>query len=201
MAKRWRFHRGVPCTRTGRWGRSPMPGGSPIRPLPRCAAASTASRCRSRSTPAERRRCVYLPAITSRRFTMLDPGAIQELRVYPPIGIARVGNAAGPDDYVIGPELIGGAATLPGVAPELPARYVGDFRNGIGEIKRQAARFRIYAHMKNGSVEEVTAASAKIEWRVAVANLKAGWYDFNQAMDLGAISQDALQRNRDLVDP
>jgi hypothetical protein len=32
-------------------------------------------------------------------------------------------------------------------------------------------------------------------------NLKAGWYEFNQAMDLGPLSQNALQRNRDLVLP
>jgi hypothetical protein len=132
---------------------------------------------------------------------MIDPNAIQELKVYPPLAIARVGNAGGPDDYVIGPEIIGGPPTLPGPLPERPARYVGDFRTANGEIKRQAARFRVYAHMKDGSVQEVTAASARIEWRVAVANLKAGWYEFNQAMDLGQLSQDALQRNRDLVDP
>jgi hypothetical protein len=130
---------------------------------------------------------------------MIDPAAIREVKVYPPIGIARVGNASGADDYVIGPEVIGGAPTLPGTVPEQPARYVGDFRTAGGEIKRQAARFRIYAHMRDGSVEEVTAASARIEWRVAVANLKAGWYEFNQAMDLGPLSQDALRRNRDLV--
>src|SRR5262245_41026580 len=132
---------------------------------------------------------------------MIDLNAIRELRVYPPIGIARVGNASGADDYVIGPEVIGGAPTLPGTKPEQPARYVDDFRTANGEIKRQAARFRIYAHMKDGSVQEVTAASAKIEWRVVVANLKAGWYEFNQAMDLGPLSQNALQRNRDLVLP
>ncbi|MER8408167.1 LodA/GoxA family CTQ-dependent oxidase [Mesorhizobium sp. M1307] len=132
---------------------------------------------------------------------MIDASAIAELKVYPPIGIARVGNATGADDYVIGPEVIGGTPTLPGTAPEKPARYVDDFRSANGEIKRQAARFRIYAHMKDGSVQEVTAASAKIEWRVTVANLKAGWYEFNQAMDLGPLSQNALQRNRDLVLP
>jgi hypothetical protein len=130
---------------------------------------------------------------------MIDPIAISELKIYPPIGIARVGNARGPDDYVIGPEVIGGAPTLPGTKPEQPARYVDDFRTANGEIKRQAARFRIYAHMQDGSVQEVTAASAKIEWRVAVANLKAGWYEFNQAMDLGSLSQPAWRRNRDLV--
>jgi L-Lysine epsilon oxidase N-terminal/L-lysine epsilon oxidase C-terminal domain len=130
---------------------------------------------------------------------MIDLNAIRELRVYPPIGIARVGNASGADDYVIGPEVIGGPPTLPGATPEQPARYVDDFRTANGEIKRQAARFRVYAHMNDGSVKEVTGASAQIEWRVAVANLKAGWYEFNQAMDLGSLSQDALRRNRDLV--
>ena len=50
-------------------------------------------------------------------------------------------------------------------------------------------------------MQEATAASAKIEWRVCIANLKAGWYEFNQAMDLGPLSQSALQRNRELVLP
>jgi hypothetical protein len=132
---------------------------------------------------------------------MMDPKAISELKIYPPIGIARVGNARGADEYVVGPEMIGGAPTLAGTKPEQPACYVDDFRTAKGEIKRQAARFRVYAHMKDGSVQEVTAASAKIEWRVVVANLKAGWYEFNQAMDLGPLSTNALQRNRDLVLP
>ena len=72
---------------------------------------------------------------------MIDPDAIGELKVYPPLGIARVGNADGRDDYVIGPEVIGGAPTLPGGTPERPARYVNDFRTRDGRIKRQAARF------------------------------------------------------------
>jgi hypothetical protein len=131
---------------------------------------------------------------------MIDPSAVRELKVYPPIGVARVGNAGGADEYVIGPEVIGGPPTLPGATPERPARYLDDFRNAKGEIKRQAARFRIYARMNDDSVQEVTAASAQIEWRVAVANLKAGWYEFNQAMDLGPLSRDALRRNRDLID-
>jgi hypothetical protein len=130
---------------------------------------------------------------------MIDPKAISELKVYPPIGVARVGNADGPYDYVIGPEVIGGPPTLPSSNDEPPARYVGDFRTADGRIKRQAARFRVYAHMRDGSVQEVTAAEAEIEWHVSVANLKAGWYEFNQAMDLGQLSQNALLRNRDIV--
>jgi hypothetical protein len=133
---------------------------------------------------------------------MIDPKAIRELKVYPPVGIARVGNADGPDDYVIGPEVIGGAPTLPGGEPEQPARYVDDFRTADGKLKRQAARFRVYAHMQDGSVQEVTSDAAQIEWRVAVANLKAGWYEFNLAMDLpGTLSRNAPQRNRSFVDP
>ena len=83
-----------------------------------------------------------------------------------------------------------------------PARLVADFRTEDGEIKRQAARFRVYAHLKDGAVVEVTAASARIEWRVAIANLKAGWYEFNQAMDLPrGLSREARQRNRKLSPP
>ena len=101
------------------------------------------------------------------------------------------------DAYVIGPEVIGGPPTLPDGSP---ARLVADFRTESGEIKRQAARFRVYAHLKDGSVVEVTAASAQIEWRVAIANLKAGWYEFNQAMDLPrGLAREARQRNRNAV--
>ena len=129
----------------------------------------------------------------------MDRASIDTLRVYPPLGIARVGNATGVDDYVIGPEVIAGPAVLPNGNP---ARYVDDFRTGDGHIKRQAARFRIYAHLKDGTVQEVTADEAHIEWRVAVANLKAGWYDFNQAMDLpDALSQNASRRNRGISIP
>lgn len=124
----------------------------------------------------------------------LDPKEISSIKVYPPLGIARVGNAKGVDDFVIGPEVIGGPATLPNGAP---ARYLEDFRAVDGSIKRQVVRFRVYAHLKDGSVIEITADDAKIEWSVAVANLKAGWYEFNQAMDLpNGMSKPAMRRNR-----
>ena len=125
----------------------------------------------------------------------MDPKLIGTIKVYPPLGIARVGNAKGHDDFVVGPEVIGGAPTLP---DGTPAQHVRDFRSADDSIKRQAARFRIYAHLKDGSVQEITAADAKIEWTVAVANLKAGWYDFNQAMDLpDGLGTPARRRNRD----
>jgi hypothetical protein len=132
----------------------------------------------------------------------IDPSKIAALRVYPPLGIARVGNAEDPadpfdDQYVFGPEVVGGWSTLPDGSE---ARLVTDFRNAGGAIKRQAARFRVYATLKDGSTQELTIANGVgIEWRVAIANLKAGWYEFNQAMDLGpGLAKDALKRNRSL---
>jgi hypothetical protein len=139
-----------------------------------------------------------LHLVLSHEEKTMDHTNIDELRVYPPLGIARVGNAPGPEDYVIGPEVVGGTPTLPDGTPAL---YVDDFRTADGHIKRQAARFRVYAHMKDGTVAEVTTGChARIEWEVAVANLKAGWYEFNQAMDLPrGLSTDAAWRNANLV--
>ncbi|CAN1546482.1 L-Lysine epsilon oxidase, N-terminal [Rhabdaerophilaceae bacterium] len=125
---------------------------------------------------------------------------IASLCVYPPIGIARVGNARGRDEYLIAAEVIGGLPTLPDGAPGSIVPSSSDFRNQKGEIKRQAVRFRVYAHMKDGSVCEVTSEDASIEWKVAVANLKAGWYEFNNAMDLpSGVAQPAKQRNSEFV--
>ena len=133
---------------------------------------------------------------------MIDPATIVELRVYPPLAVARLGNADGAEDYIIGPETIGGEPTLPAVAGEpreRAARLLEDFRLPNGQIKRQAVRFRVYAHLTSGTVVEVTAADAEIEWSVAVANLKAGWYEFNTAMDLpGQLTGNAEKRNRKL---
>lgn len=108
------------------------------------------------------------------------------IAVYPPIGIARLGSARGADDYTVAPEVIGGT-------PD--AR--GGFQTSIGEIKRQGVRFHIYARLKSGeTIELVHGADVTIEWRVEVANLKAGWYHFNQAMDLPAqFVRPAARRN------
>jgi hypothetical protein len=114
---------------------------------------------------------------------------IESLAVYPPIGLARIGNAPGVDDYMLAAEVIGG---LPDVR--------GGYRDAQGRIKRQAVRYRIYARMRDGSEREITADDgASIQWRVHVANLKAGWYAFLQAMDLPeGISQAAPRRNADV---
>src|SRR6187200_2304022 len=59
----------------------------------------------------------------------IEPASIEALRVYPPLGIARVGNAMEADAYVIGPEVICGPSTLP---DGTPASLVDHFRTGSG---------------------------------------------------------------------
>ena len=54
-------------------------------------------------------------------------------KIHPAIGVARVGDS--PDDFFIGPERIGEEPNPP-----------GGFKDSQCRIKRQAARFRIFAH-------------------------------------------------------
>jgi len=83
-------------------------------------------------------------------------------RIHPAIGIARVGNS--PGDFFVGSERVG----------ERPDP-VGGFKDGACRVKRQAARFRIFAHHDGGTVEEITADAAAITWTVEVANAKAAF--------------------------
>lgn len=87
---------------------------------------------------------------------------IQTIKIFPPIGIARIGNSK--DSYFIGPERPGNT-TLP------PNAY----RDVQGNIKRQAARFHLFGFDETGQlVGEITSADMqKIDWTVHVANTKA----------------------------
>lgn len=81
-------------------------------------------------------------------------------RIHPAIGIARVGNS--PDEFFVGPE-------RPGQRPAPP----GGFKDGQCRVKRQAARFRVFAHLDDGSSQELTDADAEISWTVHLVNAKA----------------------------
>jgi hypothetical protein len=81
-------------------------------------------------------------------------------KIYPAIGIARVGNS--PDEFFIGPERIG----------ERPDPQ-GGFKDLQCRVKRQAARFRIFAHNDDNTIEEITDAEAEITWTVHLVNKKA----------------------------
>lgn len=101
---------------------------------------------------------------------MSESHEITQFAIYPSIGVARIGNS--PQGFFFGPE-------QPGVA------RIGPYRDDGGRIKRQAARFRVYGLDARGHViKEITAANAQIHWHVEVANKKAAWFNFDQALDL-----------------
>jgi hypothetical protein len=86
--------------------------------------------------------------------------------IFPKIGIARLGDSS---EYFIGPE-----------APSLEIVPEGGFKDLSGQVKRQAARFRVYAFdSANSVIAELTSENTQsIHWRVTVANKKAAWHTF-----------------------
>ena len=89
-------------------------------------------------------------------------------KIHPAIGIARIGNS--PEGYFITPE-------IPGLRDTPLGGYKdnGDTRAGVPpRIKRQAARFRIYAYDATGAaLGELTLSDAEIAWTVHLVNSKA----------------------------
>jgi hypothetical protein len=92
-------------------------------------------------------------------------GPVAFCSIFPKIGIARLGDSP---EYFIGPE-------SPGV------KLDGGFKDESGRIKRQAARFRIYAFDDTGNViSELTSKNTQsVNWRTSVANKKAAWHAFD----------------------
>jgi hypothetical protein len=111
---------------------------------------------------------------------------ISYVAIYPPIGIARIGNS--PEHFL--------ATDQPGIS-KVPH---GGFKDSQGRIKKEVARFRVYAFTQSGKVlRELTANEATIEWRAEVANVKPAWYEFNNAMDLGKkYAIPSIHRNKEV---
>lgn len=115
-------------------------------------------------------------------------GRIARVAVYPPIGISRIGNSS---EWFPSPEV-----------PGLPAARDRRYKDDQQRVKKQVQRFRIYGFNRAGEVvREVTAAEARIEWTVHVANTKAAWYGFTNPMDNGALAPaiPTLRRNQDVL--
>ena len=109
---------------------------------------------------------------------MIDVSKIDHCRIHPGIGIARLGNSL--KEFFIGPE-----------APGEVANAGRTFKDASGRVKRQAARFRIYAFDAAGNaIDEVTLTDAKIEWQVHLANKKGAWFKF-----LGRFRSQKVLRN------
>ncbi len=77
---------------------------------------------------------------------MISPASIKSIRVHPGLGVARVGNADGDEEYVL-------AAQVPGA---LASSADGQFRDARGQVRRQAVRFRLYAELHDGTVQELS---------------------------------------------
>ncbi len=106
--------------------------------------------------------------------------------IHPRIGVARVGNSKG--GFYLGPERTGGMPTecdLAGneVVVDGVAQPVKQFKDRAGGIKRQAARFKIFAQDDDGVAQEVAIGNAgitAITWTVHIANKKPIWYQFSE---------------------
>lgn len=97
---------------------------------------------------------------------------IVRARIHPGIGIARIGDSK--TSFFIGPEVEQPLSLEPGA-----------YRDAEGALKRQAARFHIYAYNAAGDVvRELVTDNAEITWTVHVANRKAQWYQFQAALDI-----------------
>jgi hypothetical protein len=146
-------------------------------------------------------------------------------RIHPGIGIARLGNSD--TEFYLAPETPAGlpqacdphgnpSHQADGVTPVL----VTNFRDAQGRIKRQAARFQIFAyddqspegrplkigdHIEGGGNEGTL---VDIQWQVYVANKKASWYAFDATQGEHGYpdgyprrNADATDRSRLIIDP
>ncbi|MBR9762155.1 MAG: hypothetical protein GYB53_01085 [Rhodobacteraceae bacterium] len=109
--------------------------------------------------------------------------------IHPRIGVARLGNSL--MEFYLAPEETGG---LPIACDEFGNELEGAgpvrvFKDSIGAIKRQAARFRIFrTDCEGGETSAPTEISLddpdidKIEWLVHIANKKPVWYTFSELL-------------------
>ena len=104
-----------------------------------------------------------------------------KFRIYPSIGIARMGNGPAEKDQVV-------------FSPEVPWANLYETDNEYlterGELKKQAQRFYIYECDDEGKpTRQIREDEFDIEWRVEVANKKPFWYDFNNSLDLSMLAK------------
>ncbi|WP_353980420.1 CTQ-dependent lysine 6-oxidase LodA [Salinicola endophyticus] len=121
--------------------------------------------------------------------------------IHPRIGVARLGNS--PDEFYLAPERVGGlpiacdASGNPIDTDGTPSP-VRQFKDSIGRIKRQAAKFQVFARDAEGT-RAVSLADDDIEkivWTVHIANKKPVWYTFSELqgnLEFGAANSYANQ--------
>jgi hypothetical protein len=92
-------------------------------------------------------------------------------KIYPSVGIARVGNSA--SEFFVGPEIPGRPGIeIDAAGVETPVRL---YKVSKDQIKRQGARFRVFEIPDDGSAPRPVslAAGARVVWTVHLVNKKA----------------------------
>ncbi len=128
-------------------------------------------------------------------------------KIHPAIGVARVGNS---DEYYLAPETPGGLPLDPATGqpiyrgPGVPPQSL--FHDHAGAVKKQAARFRVYAYDDTNPADPgarvavgTTLVAGKkvtgIEWTVYLANKKAAWFEFQQLTGSGQAGDAGYLKN------
>lgn len=117
-------------------------------------------------------------------------------RIHPAIGVARLGNST--TAIMLAPEA---PQELPTELVEGEERPIETFRDAEGRIKREAARFRVFAYdggAPDDRGREILAGSEDvltIEWTVWLANKKASWYEFDGPRGESGYDPDHPPRN------
>lgn len=104
-----------------------------------------------------------------------------KFRIYPSIGVARVGNGPADKKQVVW-------------SPEIPCKDMYatdlDLYTKAGKLKKMAQRFYVYECDDEGNpLRPINPDDYQIEWKVEVANKKPFWYDFNNCLDLSIVSR------------
>ncbi|HKP11903.1 MAG TPA: LodA/GoxA family CTQ-dependent oxidase, partial [Blastocatellia bacterium] len=140
-------------------------------------------------------------------------------KIHPAIGIARMGDS--PNSFYLAPEQMGqlpidcdqeGNAILSPNGQEQP---ISNFKDDKGRIRRQGARFRVYAYDDGGAGKEIEVGQTiqmtniksgqlivgevtDIEWTVYLANKKASWYEFQETAGEHGYAPSHPLRNADV---
>jgi hypothetical protein len=116
-------------------------------------------------------------------------------KIHPAIGTARIGNSA---EYYLAPEAPGALPLDPNsgkpiyAGPGVPAQNI--FHDTSGALKKQAARFKVYAYdnpadpgtrVAVGTTKIGGKTVTGIEWTVYLANKKASWFQFQELTGSG----------------
>ncbi len=104
----------------------------------------------------------------------------REFEIHPRLGVARIGNS---EEFYLAPETAGGLPLEWDPAGSAdPLKKVTRFKDSLGRVKRQAARFRVFERGDGEARERALGADEidSIEWTVHIANKKPIWYTFSE---------------------